>query len=72
MLRPAECRDSEAHTPGTREVVTVDSGRLTLTVDGSRTEIRAGDAAVFHGDRPHSYANEGTDDVRFVLAVMDL
>ncbi|GAA4617941.1 XRE family transcriptional regulator [Actinoallomurus liliacearum] len=72
VLRPGEYRDSEPHTPGTREIVTVDSGRLALTVDASRTEIGAGDTAVFHGDRPHSYANEGDDDVRFVLAVMDL
>lgn len=72
VLRPSECRDSEAHTPGTREIITVEAGRLTLTVDGSSTEVAAGDAVVFHGDRPHSYANEGTGDVRFVLAVMDL
>jgi transcriptional regulator with XRE-family HTH domain len=72
VLRPTECRDSEAHTPGTREVVTVESGRLILTVDGSRTEVPAGAAAVFHGDRPHSYANDGEQDVCFMLSVMDL
>jgi transcriptional regulator with XRE-family HTH domain len=71
-LRPGECRDSEPHTPGTREIVTVESGRLSLTVDGSRTEVSSGDAAVFHGDRPHSYANDGQDDVCFILTVMDL
>ncbi len=70
-LCPGECRDSEAHTPGTREIVTVESGLLSLTVGGSRTEVAAGDAAVFHGDRPHTYANESGDEVRFVLAVMD-
>lgn len=70
-LCPGECRDSEPHTPGTREIIAVESGLLSLTVDGKRTEVTAGDAAVFHGDRPHSYANEGTDDVHFVLTVMD-
>ena len=72
VLRPGETRDSEPHTPGTREVLTVESGRLSLTVDGSRTVVEAGDAAVFHGDRAHAYANDGDADVRFVLAVMDL
>jgi transcriptional regulator with XRE-family HTH domain len=70
-LRPGERRESEAHTPGTREILTVESGRLSLVVGDSRMEVSPGDAAVFHGDRPHSYANEGDTDVRFVLTVMD-
>jgi transcriptional regulator with XRE-family HTH domain len=70
-LRPGECRDSESHTPGTREIITVEAGVLSLKVGDSRTEVRTGDAAVFHGDRPHSYANESDTDVRFVLTVMD-
>ncbi len=70
-LCPGECRDSEPHTPGTREIITVESGVLGLSVDGKRIEVSAGDAVVFHGDRPHSYANDGESDVRFVLTVMD-
>jgi transcriptional regulator with XRE-family HTH domain len=70
-LRPGERRDSEAHTPGTREIIAVDSGTLCLLVGESRTEVPAGDAAVFRGDRTHSYANEGEDDLHFILAVMD-
>jgi transcriptional regulator with XRE-family HTH domain len=72
VLRPGETRSSEPHTPGSREIVTVESGRLSLTVDGRRSQVAAGEAAAFHGDRPHSYANEGADDVRYVLAVMDI
>lgn len=70
VLRPGESRDSEPHTPGTREIITVESGRLSLTVGDGRTMIGPGDAAVFHGDRAHAYGNEGQDDVRFVLTVM--
>jgi transcriptional regulator with XRE-family HTH domain len=70
-LRPGECRDSEPHTPGTREIVTVESGHLSLAVGQSRAEVSAGDTAVFDGDRPHSYANEGEADLRFILTVMD-
>jgi transcriptional regulator with XRE-family HTH domain len=71
-LAPGEHRDSEAHTPGAREIVSVESGTLTLVVDGRRMEVNAGDAAVFAGDRPHSYANTAAETVRFILAVMDL
>jgi transcriptional regulator with XRE-family HTH domain len=70
-LRPGEVRDSEAHKSGTREILAVESGRLTLVVGDSRMEVSQGDAAVFHGDRPHSYANETGADVRFVLVAMD-
>lgn len=70
-LRSGERRDSEAHVSGTREIVAVDSGVLCLFVGADRTEVVAGDAAVFHADRPHSYANESDQDVRFILAVMD-
>jgi transcriptional regulator with XRE-family HTH domain len=70
-LRPGERRDSEAHTAGTREIITVESGLLCLFVGEDRTEVAEGDAAVFRGDRPHSYANESGEDVRFILTVMD-
>ncbi len=70
-LRPGERRESEAHTSGTREIITVESGLLSLFVGEGCTKVAAGDAAVFRGDRPHSYVNDGPQDVRFILAVMD-
>ncbi|QXJ23066.1 helix-turn-helix transcriptional regulator [Actinomadura graeca] len=71
-LRPGETRESDAHVPGTKEIVYVEEGTLTLGVDGRTDPIQEGTAAVFVGDRPHSYGNTGTRDVRFVLAVLDL
>lgn len=70
-LRPGERRQSDAHTSGTREIVTVETGAICLCVGDSRTEVAAGDAAVFRGDRAHAYVNEGVEDARFILAVMD-
>jgi transcriptional regulator with XRE-family HTH domain len=70
-LRPGERRDSEAHTSGTREIISVESGLLSLLVSDSRTQVAAGDAVVFRGDRAHSYANETEVNVRFILTVMD-
>jgi len=71
VLRPGEVRRSDAHVPGTKEIIYVEDGVLTLGVAGHRDTVRAGTAAVFVGDRPHSYGNDTDEDVRFVLAVMD-
>ena len=71
-LRPGEMRDSDAHVPGTKEIIFVEEGVLTLAVAGHRDIVHAGTAAVFVGDRPHSYGNDGDRDVRFVMAVLDL
>ncbi|WP_018654184.1 helix-turn-helix domain-containing protein [Actinomadura flavalba] len=71
-LPPGEIRDSDAHAPGTKEIVHVREGTLTLTVDGRVDRLPTGTAAVFVGDRPHAFANETTAPVRFVMAVLDL
>jgi transcriptional regulator with XRE-family HTH domain len=71
-LAPGERRDSEPHTPGTREILYVEEGTLDLTVDGHRHRLPAGIAGVFAGDRSHSYGNEEESACRYVLAVMDL
>lgn len=71
-LRPGEPHDSDPHIAGTREVVYVLAGALTLTVEGRSHIVEAGSAAVFAGDRRHSYVNDGDVPCRYVLAVMDL
>ncbi|MFC5745001.1 helix-turn-helix domain-containing protein [Actinomadura rugatobispora] len=71
-LRPGEVRESDPHVPGTKEIVYVEEGVLTLNVDGRGDLVEAGTAAVFVGDRPHTYGNAGKDDLRFILAVLDL
>ncbi|MEV4253618.1 XRE family transcriptional regulator [Spirillospora sp. NPDC049652] len=70
-LRPGELRESEAHKPGTQEIIHVESGTLTLYVDGHTEPVTAGSAAVFPGDRPHGYGNNTAEPVRFILAVLD-
>jgi transcriptional regulator with XRE-family HTH domain len=71
-LQPGEPHDSDAHAAGTREVVYVQEGTLTLTVDGHSHIVEAGAAAVFVGDRRHSYRNGAGTPCRYILAVMDL
>lgn len=71
-LEPGERRESEPHKPGTKEIVHVESGTLTLYVDGHAEPVPAGAAALFPGDRAHGYGNESEETVRFFLAVQDL
>jgi transcriptional regulator with XRE-family HTH domain len=45
------------HTPGTREYLTCERGRIELVASGESWSLRAGDALVFRGDQRHSYRN---------------
>jgi len=45
------------HTPGTREYLTCDSGRIELLVAGEKWLLQPGDVVSFRGDQRHSYAN---------------
>ncbi len=69
-LAPGDGHDSEAHATGTREMVHVVAGTLTLVVDGSEHAVPAGGAALFHADRDHGYRNAGPAQVRLVMVVL--
>jgi transcriptional regulator with XRE-family HTH domain len=45
------------HTPGTREYLSCESGRIELVASGERWELGPGDALVFRGDQRHAYRN---------------
>jgi transcriptional regulator with XRE-family HTH domain len=45
------------HTPGTREYLTCERGRIELVASGESWSLEAGDALVFRGDQRHSYRN---------------
>jgi transcriptional regulator with XRE-family HTH domain len=45
------------HTPGTREYLTCERGRIELIASGERWELGPGDALVFRGDQRHGYRN---------------
>ncbi|WP_043806424.1 helix-turn-helix domain-containing protein [Paenarthrobacter aurescens] len=68
-LGPGDQHGSEAHAAGTKELLQVLHGTLTVDVDGHMNTLEAGDSMTFPGDVAHSYANPGTDPVRFSLAV---
>jgi quercetin dioxygenase-like cupin family protein len=70
-LGPGDQHVSEAHTPGTKELVQVQQGTVTVEVADQPVTLDAGDAVAFPGDVAHSYANPGTQPARFSLAVFE-
>ncbi|MFG1704690.1 helix-turn-helix domain-containing protein [Nonomuraea sp. M3C6] len=70
-MAPGEHHDGDAHPAGTREMLTVLAGELTLTVYGKSHVISQDDAVLFTGDRPHRYANRGKEELRFVMVVAE-
>lgn len=70
-LGPGDHLESEAHTPGTKELIQVQDGTITVTVAGQAVALDAGDAISFPGDAPHGYANPGSTPARFSLAVFE-
>ncbi len=70
-LAPGDQHRSEAHTPGTKELIQVQQGSVTVEVAGQPVTLAAGDAVAFPGDVAHGYANPGAQPARFSLAVFE-
>ncbi len=70
-LAPGDQHMSEAHTPGTKELVQVQQGTIMVNVADQSVTLDAGDAVAFPGDLAHSYANPGTQPARFSLVVFE-
>lgn len=70
-LKAGEAHASEAHAPGTRELVHVLQGVLSIEAAGHSVTLHTGDAVAFPGDTAHRYANDGKRPARFSLAVFE-
>lgn len=70
-LGPGDRHTSEAHAPGTKELLQVQQGTITLEVAEQPITLHIGDALSFSGDVTHAYANPGTEPARFSLAVFE-
>ena len=57
--------------PGTKELIEVLEGTLTVQVADQVVTLEVGDAVAFSGDLSHSYANHGAYVARFSLAVFE-
>jgi transcriptional regulator with XRE-family HTH domain len=67
---PGERHTSENHMPGTREVLHVLEGTLTLTVDGADHTVGTGQTIDFLADRAHTYQNPSAEDTRLIMVAI--
>ena len=58
-----------AHAPGSREWVAVETGALTVVLDGVSRSLAAGDALYYAGDVPHAFANNGSVECVYYTAM---
>jgi transcriptional regulator with XRE-family HTH domain len=70
-LQPLDIHESPAHTPGTREILHVSAGAVTLKTGLDTIELAVGDTYAFDGDQRHSYANTSDHQATFTLAVFE-
>ncbi|MCU0880478.1 MAG: XRE family transcriptional regulator [Pirellulaceae bacterium] len=59
--------ESAAHYAGTREVLTIERGRVRLTAGDETSELGAGDSAHYPADVPHKIENIGEEEVVALL-----
>lgn len=70
VIEPGEAHAAEAHPEGTREMLYVIGGELTLEIEREAYRVGTGDAVVFAADRDHRYANRGSrTKVRMLMVV---
>ncbi len=69
-LEPGEERAADAHRTGSREILLVTAGAVTITVGAAEpVTLRRGQSAMFRADETHSYRNDTARRATFVLAV---
>jgi transcriptional regulator with XRE-family HTH domain len=70
-LKPGERRDSDAHRPGSLELLSTSAGKVRLDVGDNHVDVAAGDSAWFDASLPHAYGNPGRATATFTLAVLE-
>lgn len=68
-IAPGDVRESAPHRRGTQEIARVRRGCLVLTTGDETREVRAGEVALFDGDRPHRMESGGANAAEFELVV---
>jgi transcriptional regulator with XRE-family HTH domain len=70
-LGPGDSHTSEAHSPGTKELIQVQQGEVVVEVGDEAHTLKSGDAVTFPADLAHSYSNPRPRPARFTLAVFE-
>ncbi|EJC71646.1 putative transcriptional regulator [Rhizobium leguminosarum bv. trifolii WSM2012] len=71
-LFPGEVFESPGHSPGTLELLNVETGSLTLKIADTEHVVPAGSSVLARTEEKHSYSNEGNEELRFVMTVAEL
>lgn len=69
-LQPHGSLESAPHFEGTREFITVQSGRVQICSGEDQSELRKGDSASYRADLPHSISNRLGRESRLFLVVI--
>ena len=70
-LNPGDRHSSDPHAEGTRELIHVLAGTITVEVGNDSATLHTGDALPFPGDVEHSYSNHEPMPARFALSVFE-
>jgi transcriptional regulator with XRE-family HTH domain len=70
-IAPGDVFQADAHSRGTRELVSVSQGILEVTVGSETMILRAGESARLVTDQPHAYAAASDQPVCFSMAVLE-
>jgi transcriptional regulator with XRE-family HTH domain len=57
------------HRTGSREYLAVETGTLTLVLDGTEYRLEAGDSIYHEGDCEHGYRNDGDTSCTYYIAM---
>ncbi len=68
-LGPGDRHGSDAHSAGTKELLQIHRGTITVDVEDESVTLEVGDALAFPGDVPHAYANPKKRPAKFSLVV---
>jgi transcriptional regulator with XRE-family HTH domain len=69
-LQPRERHESHDHEAGTREIIHVLAGEVTVAVGTADHLVRAGETIDFPADRGHGYRNDTQDAARLLMIVV--
>jgi quercetin dioxygenase-like cupin family protein len=70
-LAPGDRRTSDPHRPGSLELLSVQTGTVTLDVGDDRVEVPAGDGAWLDPTFRHAYTNAMATTASFTLVVLE-
>ncbi|MHA7154909.1 helix-turn-helix domain-containing protein [Arthrobacter sp. TMN-50] len=70
-MAPGDRHKSEAHSVGTKELLQVQQGSITVDTGDQSIVLGPGDSLSFPGDTAHSYAATAGESARFTLAVFE-